>query len=534
MLRTALALIGLAFALAATALAGSRAPAPTVPPSVTATTFFASGNGWGHGVGMSQYGALGYANEGWTYDQILGHFYTGATLGPAPVARVRVLVGEEQGKAVVGSAVPYRVRDVFGTVHPLPAGPVALGPKLSLTLSGTPTELAGPVTFLPGTAPLTLDGRAYRGQLEVAVNEKKKLDVVNVVGLEQYLGGVVAQEMPSAWPVEALKAQAVAARSYALARRLPGKGFDLYSDVRSQVYGGVAGEQTSTTAAIEATKGEVLLWEGKPIDALFHSTSGGTTVDAAEAFGKAVPYLVAVDDPWSALSPLHRWGPMPVPEAAVRKGLRLRAAVNALRLVRAPSGRIATAEAVTLLGTTKLTGTALRAATGLRSTWITKLVSLSVTRPGGAAVFGRPVSLTGRAVGINGAVLEQRVDGIWKRLGTSGAAPSAKLKLAAPGVVRITAGKLVGPTLRIPLAPLVTAKAAGPLTLSGTVRPLAPGSVVELQVEQVADVWAAVAEATVGADGSFTAAVPEPGTYRARVAAAGGFAQGLSGRVVVR
>ena len=100
--------------------------------------------------------------------------------------------------------------------------------------------------------------------------------------------------------------------------------------------------------------------------------------------------------------------------------------------------------------------------------------------------------------------------------------------------VRITAGKLVGPTLRIPIAPLVTAKAAGPLTLSGTVRPLAPGSVVELQVEQVADVWAAVAEAMVGADGSFTAAVPEPGTYRARVAAAGGFAQGLSGRVVVR
>ena len=160
---------------------------------------------------MSQYGALGYANEGWTYDRILAHYYTAAELGPAPVARVRVLVGEAQAKAVVASTVPYRVRDVFGTIHPLPAGPLALGPKLSLTLSGTPTELAGPLTFLPGTAPLTLDGRAFRGQLEVAANERKKLNVVNVVGLEQYLGGVVAQEMPSAWPVEALKAQAVAA-----------------------------------------------------------------------------------------------------------------------------------------------------------------------------------------------------------------------------------------------------------------------------------------------------------------------------------
>ena len=532
--RTALALIGFALALAATALAGSRAPVPTAPLPVTATTFFASGNGWGHGVGMSQYGALGYANEGWTYDQILQHFYTGAELGPAPVARVRVLVGEEQGKAVVASTVAYRVRDVFGTIHPLPAGPLALGPKLSLTLSGTPAELAGPVTFLPGTAPLTLDGRAYRGQLEVAVSEKKRLNVVNVVGLEQYLGGVVAQEMPSAWPVEALKAQAVAARSYALARRLPGKGFDLYADVRSQVYGGVAGERPSTTAAIEATKGQVLLWEGKPIDALFHSTSGGTTIDAAEAFGKAVPYLVGVDDPWSTLSPVHRWGPVPVTEGVVRKGLRLRTPVTALRLVRAPSGRIASAEAVTGLGTTKLTGTELRAAAGLRSTWITKLVSLSVTRPGGASVFGRPVSLTGKAVGVKGAALEQRVSSGWKRIGTAGATPSAKLTLAAPGVVRITAGTLVGPTLRIPLAPQVTARAAGALTLSGRVRPLAPGAVVQLQVEQAADVWATVSEATTGADGSFTASLPEPGTYRARVAPAGGFAQGLSGRVVVR
>jgi stage II sporulation protein D len=91
--------------------------------------------------------------------------------------------------------------------------------------------------------------------------------------------------MPSAWPVEALKAQAVAARSYALAHRLGGKGFDLYADVRSQVYGGIRAEHPAATAAIEATAGEVLLWEGKPIDALFHSTSGGTTLAAVEVFG---------------------------------------------------------------------------------------------------------------------------------------------------------------------------------------------------------------------------------------------------------
>ena len=160
-------------------------------------------------------------------------------------------------------------------------------------------------------------------------------------------------------------------------------------------------------------------------------------------------------------------GPRPVPESAVRKGLRLRTPVTALRLVRAPSGRAASAEAVTPLGTTKLTGTALRAATGLRSTWITKLVSLSVTRPGGAALFGRPVTLTGNAVGVKGAVLEQRVAASGSGLERP-VRGRLRSSLAAPGVVRITAGTLVGPTLRIPLAPHVAAKAVGALTLSGS------------------------------------------------------------------
>ena len=119
--RTAFALIGLALALAATAFAGSRAPVPTTPPSVTATTFFASGNGWGHGVGMSQYGALGYANE---VGRMTGSWRT--TTRPPSSGRhrslARVLVGEEQAKVVVASTVPYRVRDVFGTIHPLPPG----------------------------------------------------------------------------------------------------------------------------------------------------------------------------------------------------------------------------------------------------------------------------------------------------------------------------------------------------------------------------------------------------------------------------
>ena len=101
MRRTLLALTGLFLALVASAPAGVRAPAPVTPTAVTATTFFASGRGWGHGVGMSQYGALGFANEGWNYDQILSHFYVDAVLGPAPVARVRVLVAEAQPLSLI-------------------------------------------------------------------------------------------------------------------------------------------------------------------------------------------------------------------------------------------------------------------------------------------------------------------------------------------------------------------------------------------------------------------------------------------------
>ena len=475
---------------------------------------------------MSQYGALGLANEGWTYDQILAHFYTGAELGTAPVARVRVLVAEARPSVTVRSAVPFRVRDVFGKIYPLPAGDVVLGPKLRVTVNGAPMDLAGPILFLPGGSPLLLD-RAYRGQIEVGVTAQK-LDAINVVGLEQYLAGVVPREMPSAWPEEALKAQAVAARSYALARRVGGKVFDLYADVRSQVYGGISGEHARATAAIDATAGEVLLWEGKPIDALFHSTSGGSTLDAVEVFGKAVPYLVAADDPYSALSPVHRWGPISVAETTIRKGLRLRVPVRSLKLTRAPSGRVAKVQAATAWGTTTVSGATLRSVAGLRSTWITSLGSLSLSRPGGPAVYGKPLTVTGKAQGVEGAVLSQRIDGVWQQL----PGLSAKVKLLAPAIFRISVGKLTGPVLRIPVAPLVTARVESRSTVRGIVKPLTPGRNVELQVDSERGWWT-MAQTTTGPVGEYALAATGSGVYRVRVAPSQGFAAGLSAQIVL-
>src|SRR5688500_1673599 len=388
MLRTLFALIGGALALAGAASARPDTAVQTEQPKlVTATSFLVSGRGWGHGVGMSQYGALGLANDGRGYAEILAHYYTGTTLSPAPVARVRVLLAEAKGAATVSSEQPFRVRDVFGKAYPLPAGAVKLGPKLEVTVNGVPRTLAGPLVFLPGKAPLEL-GTPYRGQIEIAVTGTK-LNAVNVVALEDYLAGVVPREMPAGWAAEALKAQAVAARSYALAHRVRGQSFDLYADVRSQVYGGIDAEDPRATQAIAATAGEVLTYEGRIADTLFHSTSGGSTISAEEAFGTAVPYLVGVDDPHSVLSPVHEWGPVAVPDVTVRKGLKLGAPVLGLRLVRAPSGRVSSVVVKTTLGQQSVSGSALRSGAGLRSTWVTKLASVSLTRPAGPAVYGQ-------------------------------------------------------------------------------------------------------------------------------------------------
>ncbi len=135
--------------------------------------------------------------------------------------------------------------------------------------------------------------------------------------------------------------------------------------------------------------------------------------------------------------------------------------------------------------------------------------------------------MTGKAQGVKGAVLSQKIDGAWQQL----PGLTAKVKLLSPTSFRIAAGKLAGPVLKVPVAPLVRlGVAAG--SLSGTVKPLAAGTTVELQ--QLLDGgWSTVVEASSDEAGRFTAVVPEPGVYRARTAPAQGFAEGLSGHLEV-
>ena len=283
-----------ALVLGASAGQGGEAASAARAPAASSATFIVTGRGWGHGVGMSQWGALGFARRGYSYERILAHYYPGTVLTKAPVARVRVLLVEGRRSLTVSSAASFRVTDGAGKRYRLRAGKHRLGPDLRLELPGKnrPQRLPAPLTLVPGQVPLEL-GRRYRGSIQVSVVDGK-LRAINFVGLEAYLYGVVPDEVPHTWPPEVLKAQAVAARSYALVTRKSG-AFDLYADTRSQVYGGVDAETFPTTAAVDATAGRILAYRGQIAVTYFFSTSGGRTAAIQDAWpgSRPVPYLVS-------------------------------------------------------------------------------------------------------------------------------------------------------------------------------------------------------------------------------------------------
>jgi stage II sporulation protein D len=167
---------------------------------------------------------------------------------------------------------------------------------------GKPRSLSSPVDLYPGAgdARLIVGGTTYRGSLRVLINARGTLNVVNRVDMEEYLYGVVPAEMgPKRYDaLEALKAQAVAARTYAFAHRgqFEGEGYDLCATMKCQVYSGLAAEDPLSNAAVDATRGLVLAYAGRYADALFVSTCGGRTENVENVFGEdPVPYLVSVE-----------------------------------------------------------------------------------------------------------------------------------------------------------------------------------------------------------------------------------------------
>ncbi len=328
------------------------------------------GRGWGHGVGMSQYGAYGYAKHGRGYRQIIGHYYKHTSIGNAGRHTIKVLLAS--GPNSVGfrkarRACGKRLRRDQGYRFRRSGSRVVLRGAHGGRLAN-----CGRTATAKGRGTIRVRGKGlYRGKLK-ATAAGGGLRVVNAVALDSYVRGVIPNEVPSSWPQAALRAQAVAARSYALATS-GGGAFDVYDDTRSQVYGGKDSETARTNKATKRTHGEVVRHGGTVATTYFFSTSGGETESVQFGFPGAepAPYLKAVKDPYDGASPYHRWR-VRYSQSEIESRLsglfsgRLRR-IKILKRGRSP--RIVRARVVGSRGSSRVSGPSLQFELGLRSTW---------------------------------------------------------------------------------------------------------------------------------------------------------------------
>ncbi|WP_183099430.1 SpoIID/LytB domain-containing protein [Nocardioides pelophilus] len=380
-----------------TAVAALAFPAPGVaPPSAGAVATAVAGpasvtlegRGYGHGRGMSQYGAQGAASEhGRTYREILDFYYPGLTRGSAG-GRIRVLLtGDTTDDVVVGARPGLTVKSLgSGKVFPLDQDgarrwritPVDGGSRSRVSVLvdrwQVVREVSGGAQFGAGGRPITLvtptGATRYRGVLRSAPAGSGR-DTVNVLPLDSYLRGVVPQEVPALWHPEAVRAQAVAARTYAAhERRTTDRGhFDVWDTTASQVYGGRSAEHPASSAAVRATRREVLLHEDAPAFTQFSSSNGGWTVAGD------LPYLVAQQDPWDPWpgNPNRRWTTT-IRATAIERAYPAIGDFRGLRVLRrdgngAWNGRVLRIRIVGSRDSRAVDGATFRVVFGLRSTW---------------------------------------------------------------------------------------------------------------------------------------------------------------------
>ena len=554
--------------------------------------FNISGRGWGHGIGMCQWGAYGYALHGWTYKQILSHYYTGISFGKVPNQNVRVLLNDGQASVRVSSAAPYTA--AWGSGKATIAGGVTAVVKLSagsysLTAGAQSYTSTAPILFSPGASPLMLGNKNtsglpsanmhYQGSLRVARLDNG-LAIIDVVRLEDYLCGVVPREVPSSWPAAALKAQAVAARSYAAIHIGSAGAYDLYCDTRSQVYDGADGETLATDAAVVATRGVVPTYGGKPITAYFFSTSGGHTENIENVWGTApVPYLKGVDDPYDTYSAYHIWpnDPIRMTGAAVAAALgptydpsgtlqTICVVTRGLDLSKTGSQRVVTADAVGSGGTMVLSGATLQVRLGLRATWFS-IRSLSIDPGSGSIGYGQTQTLAGRvfpalAAGETLTLHYQIGSGVWNTAAVAAGRISAgSLKLpggkttayssysvsVAPTATTnyyVSVGTDESPHVTLAVHPTADLRVSDATPVMGetvafaatVLPPSLAGTTVTLQV-QSGGMWTSAGQATLGTDGTCTilwpATVAGTFSFRLQVPAAKGLSAATSATVAL-
>ena len=482
------------------------------------TVFLLDGRGWGHGVGMSQWGAEGYARHGFGYRKILAHYYPHTHIASAGPRTVRVLLVEQQPTLRIGSGSPFLVLDARGSkMH--------LKPRTFVVRPGF-KGLAFPLRFEPGAQPLSVGGDGYRG--DVVVRKKPGgLTAVNVLPLDRYLRGVVPWEVPVGWHAQTYAAQAVAARSYTLATLKPGADFDLYPDDRSQMYGGIRAERTETNLAVGATAGQVLEWGNTIIPAYYFSTSGGRTSSIHDAWPhmQQVPYLVSVADPYDYISPHHVWPTTVLTDQQVATALGL-SDVRDLRVVRNSSGRAQAVRALTPSGWKQFGGRVVRAKFKLGSTDF-EIHALTLDAVTQRVTFGDHVAVHGWLRGLGKARLQELTDQGWVTVRHVRPAPSGRFAVSLPAVrsteFRLAYNGVAGDTVSMQVTPRVSLTANG-ANVHASVSPSMP-----LQVQRLTrSRWRPVANSR----GVFNGAL-RPGSYRVQVRGDSSYASAVTRPVSV-
>jgi len=430
-------------------------------------SFVFTGFGWGHAVGMAQYGSYGFAQNGWTYDRILAHYYKGTRLGTAPSRAVRVLLQPDDPYIRVQGATRIAGRSLRpGSTY---VARESGGRVLVTTAGGRRVGRFGNGARFTGSNPLRLLGPAlngissglYRGAVEIRT-EGAGVTAINVLDIDSYVRGVVAGEMPSSWPLEALKAQAVTARTYALATRKTTGLFDQYPDTRSQVYRGVTGESVRSDVAVRGTAGRILTYGGEPAVTYYFSTSGGHTENVEFSFVGALskPWLVGVPDPYDTRSPYHRWTAR-FSTGTLDRALGAPGAFRSVKVLkRGVSPRVVRARVIGTAGSRVVTGPQIRAALGLRDTWMSfARVSSSARRGGSTRPLARGAHLSQRELAgrfspapRSGAlVLERRASGRWRKLATVLTTKSGRYRVGVDraGTYRVRSGRVAGPAVRV-------------------------------------------------------------------------------------
>jgi stage II sporulation protein D len=400
MSRAIAALCALALPAAGLAAAAPSAGTPPADDDARVESVALRGHGYGHGHGMSQYGAEGAARQGKSYRQILSFYYPRTAMGISR-GRIRVLITADYGDdVVVRDRRGLRVRDrADGRAFGLPARDGVDRWRIKPARGDRTVSV---VQFhdrrgwhrwrVPGRGPLRGAGQfeapgpirlvlpngstaRYRGALRAGYPSagSRYRDTVNVLWMDSYVRGVIADEMPASWRRAALRSQAVAARTYAAFIRRANRGdhYHICDTTSCQVYGGVAAEVASTDRAVARTSGQIRTYGGRPAFTQFSASSGGWTADGGP------PYLPARRDPYDGWSGngVHTWSTR-ISASSIESAYPGIGNFRRIRVLKRNGhgdwgGRVLRLRVVGSAGSTRVSGEDFRFAVGLRSNWFT-------------------------------------------------------------------------------------------------------------------------------------------------------------------